>query len=127
MTYDFYIKSKDDICDAVEKFGFVPLFKSSVPCFSIEENVSPRAWFYGNEEGVWEWKGPVIRETGCAYGKFFAGRPGFISRKWFYDFANYRRNGYDFDSRYDDGLAPFTDKTLFDLLNKNAPILSRGT
>lgn len=126
MTYDFYIKSKDDICAAVQDFGFVPLFKSAVPGFSIEENVSPRAWFYGNEEGVWEWKGPVIRETGCAYGKFFDGRPGFISRKWFYDFANYRRNGYDFDSRCDDGLAPFTDKTLFDLLNKNAPILSRG-
>lgn len=66
MTYDFYIKSKDDICDAVEKFGFVPLFKSAVPGFSIEENVSPRVWFYGNEEGVWEWKGPVIRETCCA-------------------------------------------------------------
>ncbi len=126
MTYGFCIKSKDDICSAVEKLGFVPLFKNQVPGFSIEEHVSPRAWFYGNEPGVWEWKGPVIRETGCAYGKFFSGRPGFISREWFTDFANYRRDGYDFDSRYDDNLAPFQDKQLFDLLNENAPVSSRA-
>lgn len=125
MTYNFYINSKSDISAAVEKFGFVPLFKNFIKGFSIEEHVSPRAWFYGNEPGVWEWKGPVIRETGCAYGKFFAGRPGFISKKWFCDFANYRRDGYDFDSRYDDELAPLIDKQLFDLLNENAPVLSR--
>lgn len=126
MAYNFYIESKDDISAAVEKFGFVPLFKNEIKGFSIEENVSPRAWFYGNEPGVWEWKGPVIRETGCAYGKFFAKRPGFISKKWFLDFANYRRDGYDFDSRYDDELAPLIDKQLFDLINENAPILSRA-
>lgn len=125
MNYNFYIKSKDDICAAIEKFGFVPLFKNEIKGFSIEENVSPHAWFYGNEPGVWEWKGPVIRETGCAYGKFFSKRPGFISKKWFSDFANYRRDGYDFDSRCDDELAPLIDKQLFDLVNENAPILSR--
>lgn len=27
-----------------------------------------------------------------------------ISPKWFPDFANFRRQGYDFDARYDDGL-----------------------
>lgn len=48
----------------------------------------------------------------------------FVSREWFPDFANYRRDGYDFDARYDDGLAPFRDKELYDLLDQTAPILT---
>ena len=56
-----------------------------------------------------------IRETGCAYGKFFENKAVFISKEWFPDFANYRRNGYDFDARFDDGLAAYKDKELFEL------------
>ena len=41
------------------------------------------------------------------------------------DLANYRRDGYDFDARYDDGLARFDDKELFELIDANAPILSK--
>ena len=100
----FTIKTKQDLVDAVERCGFLPLFENSIPGFSVEENVDPAIWF-GSEEGPWEWKGPVIRETGCAYGKFFEQKAAFISREWFPDFANYRRDGYDFDARYDDGLA----------------------
>ena len=66
--FDFTVETKDDLVRAVREFGFVPLFCNSVPGFSVEEHVSPKAWFSGGE-GVWEWKGPVIRETGCAYGK----------------------------------------------------------
>ena len=122
--FDFYIETKEDLIDAVNEFGFVPLFENSIEGFSVEECVSPRAWF-GSDEGVWEWKGPVIRETGCAYGKFFENKAVFISKEIFPEFANYRRDGYDFDARYDDGLAPFRDKTLYDLLAQNAPVLSK--
>ena len=125
MAFDFYIRTKQDLIDAVQTFGFVPLFTNSVPGFSVEEHVAPEAWFSGGE-GVWEWKGPVIRESGCAYGKFFENKAVFISRDWFPDFANYRRDGYDFDARFDDGLASFRDKELFELLDAHGPILSKG-
>jgi len=49
----------------------------------------------------------------------------YISPKWFTDFANFRRDGYDFDARYDDGLASFYDKELFELLDSKAPVLSK--
>ena len=49
----------------------------------------------------------------------------FISRKWFPDFANYRREGYDFDARYEDGLTSFRDKELYELVDANAPALSK--
>lgn len=123
--FDFTIETKRDLIEAVQRFGFVPLFENSVPGFSVEEHVSPKAWF-GSDEGVWEWKGPVIRETGCAYGKFFEHKAVFVSPRWFPDFANLRRDGYDFDARYEDGLAPYKDKELYDLLAENAPILSKS-
>ncbi|MBQ3861091.1 MAG: hypothetical protein II779_11220, partial [Clostridia bacterium] len=122
--FDFTVETKDDLVRAVREFGFVPLFCNSVPGFSVEEHVSPKAWFSGGE-GVWEWKGPVIRETGCAYGKFFEKKAVFISKEWFPDFANYRRDGYDFDARFDDGLASFRDRDLYELLDSHAPILSK--
>lgn len=119
----FTIRTKEDLIHAVNELGFLPLFENSIPGFSVEENVDPTVWF-GSEPGPWEWKGPVIRETGCAYGKFFEQKAVFISKEWFPDFANYRRDGYDFDARFDDGLAPFRDMELYDLLDETAPILT---
>lgn len=124
MKSDFYIKTKEDLTETVNKLGFLPFFRNSIEGFSIEEHVDPKIWF-GDIEGPWEWKGPVIQEIGCAYGKFFEKKAAYISREWFPDFANYRRDGYDFDARFDDELASYQDKKLFDLVDTNAPILSK--
>ena len=67
MGFDFHIKTKSDLKRAIRKYGFVPLFSNAIPGFSVEEHVAASARFSG-EEGVWEWKGPVIKETlrlGC--------------------------------------------------------------
>ncbi len=122
--FDLFVRTQADLEEAVRRLGFVPLFAGSIPGFSVEEHVAPEAWF-SSEEGVWEWKGPVIRNTGCAYGKFFEKKAVFISREWFPDFANYRRDGYDFDARYEDELASRRDLDLYELLAENAPILSK--
>lgn len=80
-------RGREALESAVDEYGFLPIFINFVPGFSIEEHVSQDAWF-SDEEGVWEWKGPVIREMGCAYGKFFENKAAFVSREWFPDFAN---------------------------------------
>lgn len=121
---DFIIKSPADLIEAINKYGFLPYFRNSIEGFSIEEHIEPRYWF-GDEEGAWEWKGSVIQKTGCAYGKFFERKTVYISKEWFPDFANYRRDGYDFDALYDDGLVRHTDKVLYDLLDKSAPVISK--
>ena len=123
-AFECRIRTKEDLKEAVGRFGFVPLFSNSISGFSVEEHVDPIAWFDSGVDGVWEWKGPVIRECGCAYGKFFERKAAFVSAEWFPDLANYRRDGYDFDARYDDGKAEWRDKQLYDLLTANAPILS---
>lgn len=123
--FDFIVRSFEDLTDAVERFGIVPLFKNSIPGFSVEEHVVPEVWF-SDGEGVWEWKGPVIRQTGCAYGKLFEKKAAFVSAELYRELANCRRDGYDFDARYEDGLAQRRDMELYDLVEKNAPVLSRS-
>ncbi len=125
MAYDFYVRSKQDLIDAVGEYGIVPYFSTSIPGFSLEEHCPPAILFNDTEENTWEWKGPVIQATGCAYGKFFEKKAAYVRKDLFLDLANYRRDGYDFDARYDDGLARFQDKQLFDLINASAPVLSR--
>ena len=125
MAYDFTVRTKQDLIAAVREYGILPYFATSIPGFSLEEHCSPWVLFNDTEENTWEWKGPVIRETGCAYGKFFEKKAAYVRRDLFLDLANYRRDGYDFDARYDDGLAKFQDKQLYDLIDKNAPVLSK--
>ena len=47
----------------------------------------------------------LVRRGVVAYGKLFAKKAGLVSREWYPGLANYRRNGYDSDARYEDGLA----------------------
>lgn len=124
LMHDFKIRTKEDLKNMVEELGILPFFQNSIEGFSIEEHVDPKFWF-SEEEGPWEWKGPVIQELNCAYGKFFEKKAAFISREWFPDFANYRRDGYDFDARFEDGLASYQDRSLFELVDANAPVLSK--
>ncbi len=74
-------------------------------------------WWAGRpEEDPWEWREVIANEGRIAYGKLFCNRAGFISREWYPYFASYRRDGYDFDSRYEDGLASRKHKKIIELL-----------
>ena len=123
---NFKIGSIDQLVKAIDDLGFIPFFVNEIKGFSLEEHVADNCWYYGSDPWeAWEWKGPAIRKSKCAYGKFMFNKAVYISRKWFPDFANYRRDGYDFDARYDDGLASRDDKYLYELLDENAPVLSK--
>ena len=130
MTFfdNFEIDSKEDLIQLVDEAGFVPFFENEIEGFSIEEHIAPGHWYNDSDNGfwdAWEWKGPVIRTAKCAYGKFIRGKAMYVSSKWFPDFANYRRDGYDFDARFEDGLSSYEDRDLYELLDENAPILSK--
>ena len=110
------ISTKDDVVRAVNEYGIVPFFKNSIRGFSIEENVDPKIWFT-SEVGPWEWKGPLIRENGFAYGKFFENKAAYVRGDVFLELLNYRRDGYDFDARFDTGklIVDFTLKNTGEL------------
>ncbi len=120
------LDSPEAIAALVDEIGFLPFFRCRIPGFSIEEHCPWERWFSDTLDGPWEWKGPVLRLGGGAYGKFFQNKAGFVSREWIYDFANLRRDGYDFDARYEDGLAGRRDLLVVQALEKLGPSLSRA-
>jgi len=110
------VHSSDELLEVIEEIGFLPLFSNSVSGFSVESRTDPSYWWTGDASvDPWEWRITLARTGKVAYGKFFGNKAGFISKKWFPDFANYRRDGYDFDARFDDGLAGRREKLIMDL------------
>ena len=124
------IHNATEMVDLIQEVGFLPLLYSGISGFSAEEVVDSDCRYVVYSDGgwdwpMWKWKGPIVTEGNCVYGKFFRGRAGFIRRDWFPVFANFRRKGYDFDALYDDGFAPNADKQLYDTLAQRGTLLSR--
>ena len=84
------------LMELIRQVGFLPLLDSGIRGFSADEMVADDCRYVVFPDGgwdwpLWKWKGPVVTEGNCVYGKFFAGKAGFISREWWPDFMNYRR------------------------------------
>ncbi len=118
------LRSPEDVRETVGRLGFLSFFRNEIPGYSIEEHTPPALWFT-EVPGPWEWKGELARDKDLVYGKFFRGRAGFISRDWFPAFANYRRDGYDFDARFDEGLASLRDKSLYAVAAERGSLSSK--
>ena len=119
------IHSAGELADRIQSCGILPLFANGIDGWSVEEATPASYWFSEDRDGPWEWKGPAIVKTHCAYGKFFNGKTGFISRQWYPDFANWRRKGYDFDAAMDDGLVTLSESYVYETLQRSGYILSR--
>ena len=95
------IHSCPELIDYINEIGFLPLLPIGITGWSADEVVDEDCQYKSLPEGgwewpIWEWKGSILQESGCAYGKFFKGKAAFISREWWPDFCNYRRNIYPY-------------------------------
>ena len=91
------IYSAAGLIDYIQKVGFLPLLDGGVSGFAAEDVVSDDCRYVVFDDGgwdwpLWKWKGPIVTEGNCVYGKFFDKKAGFISREWWPDFYNYRRS-----------------------------------
>ncbi len=118
------IHSQEDLARLIDQVGILPFFANTVAGWSVEENIDPACWFT-SIPGPWEWKGPLAAEKTCVYGKFIHRKAAFISPRWFADLANWRREGYAWDERVDDDLAPYHDRLLMDYLAAHPGVLSK--
>lgn len=111
------LHSAGELRGFLDKIGFLPLFANEIPGFSVEERTVSESWWSDDpEDDPWNWRITLAGQEGVAYGKFFQRKAAYISAAWFPFFANYRRDGYDFDARWDEGLAPHRAKKLMDAL-----------
>ena len=94
--YRSQISSAPQMMEVIQELGFVPLLYSGIPGFSAEEMVDEDCRYVVYDDGwdwpMWKWKGPIINEGGCVYGKFFDKKAGYISLDWWPDFCNWRRS-----------------------------------
>jgi hypothetical protein len=119
------IKTSKELSEYINNIGFLPLFKNCIPGFSVEELTLAASWWSGvSDEDPWEWREVIAGEGQIAYGKLFGNKAGFVSKEWYPYLASYRRDGYDFDSRYEDGLASHRAKKIIEVLELQEEILS---
>lgn len=114
------LHSVEEAIAYINEVGFLPFFSNDIPGFSLEERtISENWWGEDPNQDPWEWREVIARQGDIAYGKFFYNRAGFISKKWFPYFANYRRDGYDFDALWDDDKASRRAKRIMDIMIEN--------
>lgn len=93
------IHSCTQLMQFIHEVGFLPLLDSGIAGFSAEEIVDEDCRYVTFTEGgwdwpLWKWKGQIVTDMPCVYGKFFDKKAGFISKEWWPDFCNYRRSKY---------------------------------
>ena len=110
----------EDVVERIHEVGFLPLFATAIPGFSVEEHTYSWDW-WSDDPGSdpWAWRMTIAARDDIAYGKFFDRKAGFISMAWFPIFANYRRDGYDYEGMYEDGKMNGRARRILDVLELN--------
>ena len=109
------ISTREQLRKVVEAIGFLPFFASGIKGFSLKDHIDPAVGFVEGVDGPWEWKTDV-----GVYGKLFRGKAVFMTPEWYAILACYRRDGYDFEGMYEDGLVPHGAVTIMAELEKGA-------
>lgn len=86
-----------ELIDYINETGFLPLLNMGIPGWSAEDVMDEDCQYTRLPDGgwewpMWQWKGSILQESGCAYGKFFDRKAAFVSHDWWPDFCNYRRS-----------------------------------
>ncbi len=110
--------------DFIREVGFLPLLDSGIGGYSAEDIVDEECRYSTHpEEGfvwpLWQWKGQIVNEMPCVYGKFFRKKAGFISMDWWPDFCNYRR------SKFPRPDADSIEGVILDTLRTNGSLITR--
>jgi hypothetical protein len=110
------IASPEDLVRRVDELGFLSFCRSSIPGLSVEELTPSEYWFVKGVDGPWEWRQQAIDRF--AYGKLLGRNAGIVSHEWFPALCSHRRDGLDFDARYEDGRVPQMGKRLYELIRE---------
>jgi hypothetical protein len=118
------ITSAEELEGLVGEIGFLPFFRSGIPGYSLEELTPKDRWFVDGVPGPWEWREAVAAAGKIGYGKLVRNKAAFISPTLLPLLANYRRDGYDYDARFDDGLMKHREKIVMDAVVPAGSMLS---
>lgn len=107
------LRSPEEVIAFVEERGLAPLFACPIEGISIEEHTLSADWWGEREErDPWEWRKAIAESGRVAYGRLLDGRMAYVSLRLFPLLASYRRDGYDFDTRIEEGIAPPRERAI---------------
>ena len=66
-----------ELTELIQEVGFLPLLDSGIRGYSAEDLVDEDCRYVVLDDGgwdwpLWKWKGSIVTEGRCVYGKFFA-------------------------------------------------------
>ena len=108
------LHSPEELLALIREIGFLPLFANEIRGFSVEERTPANDWWTDSPGDPWAWRQALASNDLVAYGKFFDRKAGFISKEWFPDFANCRRDGYDWEGLYEDGKMKHRNRQIME-------------
>ena len=122
FTSDIYNAAQ--LIDRIQQVGFLPLLDSGIVGYSAEEMVTDDCRYVTFADGgwdwpLWKWKGPIVTDGDCVYGKFFNKKAGFVSREWWPDLCNYRR------SQHPAPESGTIEDTILTILNEHGSLITR--
>jgi len=92
------IHNATQLVDLIQEIGFLPLLYSGISGYSAEDVVDADCRYVVYDDGwdwpLWKWKGPIVTDGNCAYGKFYDKKAGFVSLEWWPDLYNWRRHSH---------------------------------
>ena len=118
------IHNATELMGFIQEVGFLPLLYSGIAGYSADEAVDPECRYVLLDDGswdwpLWDWKGPIITESDCVYGKFFDKKAGFVSRAWWPDLYNWRRHAHPAPS------AGSIEETILLTLREHGSLITR--
>ena len=118
------VHSCPELMGLIQEVGFLPLLDSGIAGYSAEAIVDDECRYVVYSDGgwdwpLWKWKGPIVQEGDCVYGKFFAGKAGFVSREWWPDLCNWRR------SKFPQPAEGSIEETILMTLAENGSLITR--
>ena len=121
-TSDIYNAAQ--LIERIQQVGFLPLLDSGIVGYSAEEMVTDDCRYVVFSDGgwdwpLWKWKGPIVTDGDCMYGKFFNKKAGFVSREWWSDLCNYRRHQYPAPA------AGSIEEAILATLNEHGSLITR--
>lgn len=113
-----------ELIDYINETGFLPLLNMGIPGWSAEDVMDEDCQYTRLPDGgwewpMWQWKGSILQESGCAYGKFFDRKAAFVSRDWWPDFCNYRRSVFPLPE------AGSVEEGILDILRAEGSLITR--
>lgn len=116
------IEQYEEACQAIARWGIVPLSSFIPEHPSLEALTKPEAWHTGLQSDPWLWRDRFPAEGIAAYGRFLAGKPLLLARELFPVVKCLLSPAETIEERYAAGLLARSTVKIYELIRAQAGI-----